>query len=63
MYFFFKPYLRRKLLWYGFKRLANLLVPDLEGDVRLRVLQISQPRYVIVEMPSDETLCIGENCY
>jgi hypothetical protein len=25
-------------------------------------LQISQPRYVFVEMPSDEPLCIGENC-
>jgi hypothetical protein len=25
-------------------------------------LQISQPRYVVVEMPSDEPLCIGENC-
>lgn len=32
---FFKPLLRRKLLQYRFKRLANLIVPDLQGDVRV----------------------------
>jgi len=35
MAIFFKPLLRRKLLQNGFKRLADLIVPDLEGDVRL----------------------------
>ena len=28
---FFKPYLRRKLVRYGFKRLANFIVPDVVG--------------------------------
>ena len=42
MFFFFKPHLRRKLLRYGFKRLANLLVPDLEGDVRLMSVKMEQ---------------------
>jgi serine/threonine protein kinase len=34
MAIFFKPVLRRKLLWCGWKRLANLIVPDLTNDVR-----------------------------
>jgi serine/threonine protein kinase len=35
MFFFCKPYLRRKLLKYRLKRMADFFVPDLEGNMRL----------------------------
>jgi serine/threonine protein kinase len=40
MAFFCKPFLRRKLVQYGFKRLANILVPDLTTDVRLMTVKL-----------------------
>jgi serine/threonine protein kinase len=39
---FFKPLLRRQLLKYGFKRLANCVVPDMEGDVAQLTVKIAE---------------------
>lgn len=39
---FFKPLLRRKLLQYRCERLANLIVPDLQGDVRIMKAELER---------------------
>jgi hypothetical protein len=38
----FKPALRRLLLKYGFKRLADCVVPDMEGDVAQLLVQVQE---------------------
>jgi len=42
MLIFFKPLLRRLLLKYGFKRLADCAVPDMEGDVAALTVKMAE---------------------
>ena len=38
----FKPYLRKKLLQYGWKRTADCLVPDIKGEVRTMSVKVAE---------------------
>lgn len=38
----FKPFLRRKLLQCGFRRLADIVVPDIKSDVKLMSVKMSE---------------------
>jgi hypothetical protein len=42
MLIFFKPLLRRLLLKYGFKRLADCVVPDTQGDVAMLKVKLAE---------------------
>ena len=60
MAIFFKPALRRTLLRCGLKRLADLFVPDLQGDVRLMSAKMKQLEGVLAEVkgePSTSEVC------
>ena len=39
---FFKPLLRKLLLKYGFKRLADCVVPDMQGDVAMLTVKMAE---------------------